>query len=159
MDSDGEFDETRFFRALMDSGVRVLLIGRRALIALGLPLLTHDYDLWVHRDDIAMLNDALAPLGFQPTRTVDEARAAGRYVLQDTEHVDVLVARGVGTFEGNRVAFDDLWVRRQRCEVAPGVFVALPDLDGLIETKKFARRARDVEDIRLLELLRKELEA
>jgi hypothetical protein len=46
-----EFEEADFFRALSRSGARVLLIGRRALIALGLPVLTADYDLWVHIDD------------------------------------------------------------------------------------------------------------
>ena len=47
----GEFDEALFFRAIFGSGARVLLIGRQALIALGLPVLTADYDLWAHIDD------------------------------------------------------------------------------------------------------------
>jgi hypothetical protein len=34
------FDEAAFFRAVHDSHVRALLIGRRALVVLGLPLLT-----------------------------------------------------------------------------------------------------------------------
>ena len=156
MEEDRPFDEAEFFRAIAQSGARVLLIGRRALIALGLPVLTHDYDLWVHRDDLDALNRALAPLGFVPSRTVAEAHATGRYVLQDTEHVDVLVAQGVGTFEGTRVGFDALWANRQQCEVAPGVMIALPELDDLIETKKFARRAKDADDLRLLEILRRE---
>ena len=50
------FDEAEFFEAVAESGARVLLIGRRAMIALGLPVLTSDYDLWVHIDDIAKLN-------------------------------------------------------------------------------------------------------
>jgi hypothetical protein len=37
-----EFDETEFFRAIQDSGARALLIGRRALVALGIPVLTAD---------------------------------------------------------------------------------------------------------------------
>ena len=35
-----EFDELAFFRAIHESGVRALLIGRRALVLLGLPVLT-----------------------------------------------------------------------------------------------------------------------
>lgn len=38
--------------AIARSDVRALLIGRRALIALGLPLNTRDYDFWIHIDDI-----------------------------------------------------------------------------------------------------------
>ncbi len=41
-----DFDEGEFFRAISASGSRALLIGRRALIALGIPLLTADYDFW-----------------------------------------------------------------------------------------------------------------
>ena len=51
-----EFDEVVFFSAIEKSGARTLLIGRRALILLGIPVLTADYDLWVHIDDIESLN-------------------------------------------------------------------------------------------------------
>jgi len=54
----GEFDETLFFRAIQDAGVRALLIGRRALVLLGLPVLTADYDFWIAIDDIAAFNEA-----------------------------------------------------------------------------------------------------
>jgi hypothetical protein len=39
------FDELAFFKALSGSGARALLIGRRALVLLGLPVLTADYDI------------------------------------------------------------------------------------------------------------------
>jgi hypothetical protein len=39
------FDEEALFSAIARSGVRALLIGRRALVALGIPVLTADYDL------------------------------------------------------------------------------------------------------------------
>jgi len=39
------FDELEFFRAIQQSGARALLIGRRALVLLGLPVLTAEYDL------------------------------------------------------------------------------------------------------------------
>jgi hypothetical protein len=37
-----QLDEIAFFRAVANSGARALLIGRRALIALGLPVMTRD---------------------------------------------------------------------------------------------------------------------
>ena len=64
-----EFDEVEFFRAVQASEVRALLIGRRALVALGLPVLTADYDFWIHIDDIQALNGALEPFGLTPTRS------------------------------------------------------------------------------------------
>jgi hypothetical protein len=151
-----EFDETEFFQAIAASGARALLIGRRALVALGIPVLTADYDFWLHIDDIAAFNAAVVPQGLLPTRTPDEARGRGRYVLENDERVDVLVARTVPTVDGVRTSFEDVWSRRRLLEVAVGIAVAVPALDDLILTKRFAGRPKDLEDIRLLEALRKE---
>jgi hypothetical protein len=151
-----EFDEADFFRAIAGSGARALLIGRRALVALGIPVLTADYDFWLHIEDIVAFNTAGEPQGLFPTRTPDEARARGRYVLENDERVDVLVARTVPTVDGVRVSFEDVWSRRQTLEVSPGVALAVPALDDLILTKRFGGRPKDLEDIRLLEALRRE---
>jgi hypothetical protein len=149
-----EFDEVEFFRAIARSGARAMLIGRRALVALGLPVLTADYDFWIHIDDIAAFNEAAAPHGLVPTKDPAQARATGRYVLENDEIVDVLVARAVPTVTGERVVFDDIWARRRSVDVGPGISVALPALDDLIATKRFAARPKDLEDIRLLQILR-----
>ena len=151
-----EFDEAEFFRAIAESEARALLIGRRALIALGLPVLTVDYDFWIHADDAARFNVAAEPFGLLPTHTPDEARARGRYVLQNDERVDILVARSVPTVDGVRVAFDDLWERRRLLSSGEHLSIAVPELDDLILTKRFGGRPKDLEDIRLLETLRGE---
>ena len=153
---ESDFDEAEFFRAIAASGARALLIGRRALVALGIPVLTADYDFWLHVDDIAAFNAAAEPQGLFPTRTPDEARGRGRYVLENDERVDVRVARSIPTVDGVRVAFEDVWSRRHTLEVGAGVAVAVPALDDLILTKRFGGRPKDLEDIRLLEALRKE---
>lgn len=149
-----EFDEIEFFRAVERSGARALLIGRRALVVLGLPVLTADYDFWIHIDDIALLNTATEPFGLLPTRLPEEARARGRYVLENDEHVDVLVARSVPTVDAGRVVFEEIWTRRRVVTLAAGVNLALPSLEDLIATKRIAPRPKDLEDIRLLEALR-----
>lgn len=151
----GDFDEARFFRAIFTSGARVLLIGRQALIALGLPVLTADYDFWVAFEDVERMNAALAPLDFIPNRTPQEARTIGRYVLEDSEHVDVLLARSVITVHGETVAFEDLWSRRLVVPFEDGVELSLPTIDDLIATKLFAARERDKADIAMLEALKK----
>ena len=120
-----EFDEAEFFRAIAASGTRALLIGRRALVALGIPVLTADYDFWLHVDDIVAFNAAAEPQGLFPTRTPDEARGRGRYVLENDERVDVLVAHTVPTVDGVRVAFEDVWSRRHTLEVGAGVAVEI----------------------------------
>ena len=107
------FDEEELFRVLHESGTRVLLIGRRAMIALGLPVLTADDDLWLHIDDIERLNACARELDLFPNYPADAARARGRYVLENSERVDVLVARRVSTKQdpSGHVTFDDVWSR------------------------------------------------
>lgn len=153
------FDEEGFFRALHESGARVLLIGRRALVLLGAPVLTADYDLWVHIDDIERLNAAVAPFDLFPNHPPDVARARGRYVLENDEHVDVLIARRQSTKDGEVVTFDDVWERRRSVLYKGVVVVALPNVDDLIRTKKWSMRQKDVSDIELLETLKRREEA
>lgn len=147
------FDEVGFFRALHRSGARALLIGRRALVLLGLPVLTADYDFWLAIGDIERLNEAAAPFALYPRHTPDEARRRGRYVLENDEHIDVLIAKAVPTIEGRTVEFEDLWTRRRAVGLAD-VDVWIPSLDDLILTKQFGARPKDLEDIRLLRILK-----
>ena len=153
-----DFDEVAFFRALEHSGARALLIGRRALVLLGLPVLTADYDFWLAIDDIARFNDATALFGLHPTRTAEDARRTGRYALENDEHIDVLVARAVSAGDAGPVEFDALWQRRRPVPIAPDVTVQMPTIADLILTKRIAGRPKDLEDIRLLEILQQEEE-
>ena len=147
------FDERSFFSAVHASGVRALLIGRRALVLLGLPLLTADYDYWIAIDDIERFNALAAAFQLHPTRTAPDARRHGGYVLENDEHVDVLVARSLPTLHGSPVDFEGLWTRRHTIDVGT-VPVCIPSLDDLILTKQIASRPKDLEDVRLLRILK-----
>ena len=149
-----EFDQPGFFRAIEQSGARALLIGRQALIVLGLPVLTKDYDFWIPSDDAALLNAALETFELYPNRSPEQAQKVGRYVLENDERVDVLVARRMTTVDGIQLTFDDAWQRRVQIPLTDGVHVTIPSIDDLILTKRFAARPKDAEDVRLLEVLR-----
>lgn len=147
------FDEVAFFRALYRSRARALLIGRRALVVLGLPVLTADYDFWIAIDDIEAFNAVAASFELRPTHAPAEARQRGRYVLENDERIDVLVARSLTTLDGQALEFDALWHRRHTVAL-DDVQVALPSIDDLILTKQVASRPKDLEDIRLLRVLK-----
>lgn len=149
------FDEVQFFRAVYQRGVRALLIGRRALVFLGLPVLTADYDFWIAIDDIEAFNAAAAAFDLRPSQAADEARRRGRYVLENDEHIDVLVARSVTTVNGQVVEFDAVWRAKHTVALAD-VSVCVPNVDDLILTKQVAPRPKDLEDIRLLRILKEE---
>jgi len=143
------FDESELFRAVAASGARSLLFGRQAVVALGAPVLTGDYDFWLAIDDIDKFNRALEPLGFSPTKTPEQARASGRYVLEGDTRIDVLIARAASSADGERLSFEDAWTRRQTLR-AGAVEVTLPSIPDLIRTKRWSSRPKDLEDIRFL---------
>jgi hypothetical protein len=147
------FDEKAFFHALDRSGARALLIGRRALVLLGLPVLTADYDFWIAIDDIESFNAVAAQFDLHPTRTPIEARRHGRYVLENDEHVVVLVARSVSTIDGRAVQFEELWKGRSHVAL-DDARICVPSLDDLILTTQIRSRPKDLEDIRLLRILK-----
>lgn len=151
------FDEIGMFRAIADSGVRALLIGRRAVIAYGVPVMTSDYDFWMPADDAQRLNEALRPLELVPNRSPEEARRVGGYRLENDTNIDLLTARSVATIDGVSVFFEEVWLRRIYASIDDGVKVAMPCLDDLILTKRFGGRPRDADDIRALEFLRSKL--
>jgi len=154
----GEFEEVAFFRAIQDASVRALLIGRRALVLLGLPVLTADYDFWIDIEDVAAFNRVGTVFELRPSLQPEEARRRGRYVLENDEHVDVLVARSVPTIDGVDVRFEDVWSRRRPLRLGPGLDIQIPAVPDLILTKRFAARPKDLEDIRLLRILESESE-
>lgn len=123
------------------------------MIALGIPVLTADYAFWLHVDDAESFNRALAPFDMIPSRTPEEARKAGRYVIENGEHVDVLVACQVSIQDGVPVRFDDVFDRSEEVELAAGARVRVPSLADLILTKQFGARPKDVADVDLLEAL------
>jgi hypothetical protein len=137
----GDFDELAFFQAIAASGARALLIGRRALVLLGLPVLTADYDFWIAIDDIPSFNAAAAPFGLVPTRDPVDARSRGRYALENDEHVDVLVARSVPTTDDVTVQFDDVWERRREIALDGRTTVPVPSLNDLIRMNDRVARA------------------
>ena len=94
------------------------------------------------------------PFDLVPNRAPDEARRVGRYVLENDEHVDVLVARQQSTKDGVVVRFDDVWARRVTLEFDAGTNLYVPTIDDLILTKRWAMRDKDLADIRLLEVLK-----
>jgi hypothetical protein len=151
-----DFDEAGFFHAVQESGVRALLIGRRALIALGLPLVTGDYDYWMPSADIERFNAAAEPFALYPNCAPDEARRRGRYVLENDTRVDVLLAQRMSGKDGEVLTFEEAWQRRCLESYDPRTNLIIPDIDDLIRTKRWSLRPKDLPDIQMLELLRQQ---
>jgi hypothetical protein len=149
---DDFLDEADLFKAVADSGARALLIGRRALVALGLPVSTYDFDFWLHIEDIDLFNQALEVHEHFANMTPEVARTRGRYTIENGEHIDVLVSRTRRTPDGFLLEFEDAWERRQQIPFGD-TRIAIPSIRDLITTKRWASRAKDIADIQMLEAL------
>jgi hypothetical protein len=145
-------EEGELFRAVQRSHAHALLIGRQALIMLGLPVLTRDFDYWIRAEDVEAFNAALEPLGLHPNCTAEQARGRGRYVLENGERVDVMLVREARADDGTIVRFDALWADRRSVR-SGSIEITMPSIDGLILTKRLGGRPKDAEDIRMLRVL------
>jgi hypothetical protein len=67
-------DEGSLYRSASSAGARAVLIGRQALIALGLPVLTNDDDFWVHLEDLQRFHAAARPNDAEDLRLLEVLR-------------------------------------------------------------------------------------
>jgi hypothetical protein len=102
---------------------------------------------------VECLNAAFEAIDHFANFPPDVARTRGRYVLENGQHVDVMIARSKSDEDGSRLSFDEAWESRQTLEIAPGLSVFLPSVPHLIATKRWASRPRDLVDIEWLTLL------
>ena len=59
----------------------------------------------MHSDDIEKLNEAVRPFDLEANRDPSAARRTGRYVLENDEHIDVLVSDARTTVDSLLVRF------------------------------------------------------
>ena len=100
-----DFDEAVFFRSIAGSAARALLIGRRALVALGIPVLTADYDFWLHIEDMK----TFPPPG---PAALARVRALSERVL-DAEEFRSLLAVPISEAEAEEARSLIRWFRRR----------------------------------------------
>jgi hypothetical protein len=146
-------DPLEFLRRLHLREVRYLLVGRQALVLLGAPLLSADYDFYLspEKED---LEDVLAisrELGLEvsPRRP---ARAPFFTLLADTLKLDLFRARRYVTKGGEAFTFEEMFGRRRTIPVEDFA-VTVPAIEDLIRTKLVRDLPRDREDIKYLQVL------
>ena len=161
-------DLERIFAALEGSGARYLVVGGVAVVLHGHPRFTADLDLALALDDrnVEKALAAVEGLGYRPREPVplraftdpeqraDWVRTKGMTVfslwsadLPGTE-IDLFVA--------DPLPFEVAWPRRLRADLG-GLTVSVASLVDLIEMKRRAGRPQDLEDVRQLEAIAREL--
>ena len=138
------------FRSFRDLEVRYLVVGGVAAILHGVPRAKLDLDILIEAtpDNVRRLLDALlrAGLGTASLTTAEAPLANEITVFNDRVRVDVLTS-----IPG--VTFAPAWERRQAMRFEGQEFFVV-SRDDLIASKRATGRSVDLEDVRLLELVR-----
>ncbi len=136
------------FSSFHSHNVRYVIIGGIAAILYGVPRATFDLDILIEAtpENAQKLLDALldAGLGTASLTTPDAVLAHEITIFRDKVRIDVQTSTP-------GLDFTPAWARRETMHYGGQVFYVV-SRDDLITSKRAAGRARDLEDIRLLEV-------
>jgi len=151
-------------KTLSDARVRYLVVGVVAVVLHGYSRTTGDLDLVVELspDNLARALDALERSGFQPRPPVplkSFTDPEARRLWIETKNLQVfslwypeLPGFEVGLFVEEPFDFNQAWTRRVEVELAVTTATVV-GLEDLLALKREAGRARDLEDVAVLEAL------
>lgn len=161
-------DLERVFGALEASGARYLVVGGVAVVLHGHPRFTADLDLALALDpaNIEAALSALEGIGYRPRAPVPLRAFADLEQRADWERTKGLTVFSlwsadlpgteVDLFASDPLPFEPAWGRRLRAQVG-GLSVNVASLGDLIEMKRRAGRPQDLDDVRELEAIAREL--
>jgi len=132
--------------------VKYLFIGKSGAILYGYPGTTQDIDIFPQKsaENCKNLVGALKELGFVMDRVLEEGIIAGKDFIQirgGPFPLDIVFAPdGIESFD-----------KAQRCSKLIDGRFPTASIDDIIESKKAAKRQRDIEELPRLEAFRNEL--
>lgn len=147
--------EVSFFKLIRELNrvkVRYLIIGRRAVILYGGPVLTADTDLWIHPEDKRrVLSLLLDRLGLEISHPPDTKRpiVSG---FSGSKKYDLFFQRSVKNIEDEKIEFEDCYKNSVLKEdPREGISFRIPSIDDLIRLKKIRKpNVKDEQDIEYL---------
>ncbi len=147
-----EIDFLDVIRELNRRRIRFLIIGRRAVILYGAPVLTADHDLWIHSADkvktLSLLSDEL---DFELSHAPDTRRPIVTG-FSGMRKYDLFFHKSVKNMENETIEFETCYEKSVFKEDArEGISFRIPCIDDLIRLKKIRRpNVKDEQDIEYL---------
>jgi hypothetical protein len=153
MESESFQDPIEFLRALHEIEVPYLLVGRQALVLLGAPLMTADYDFWLspEREHLDRLLSLAREKGLEVSVS-DPVRGPFFSLLGDSLKLDFFRGRKYSFKGGEPFTFAEVYSRRKVVPVE-GFAVYVPCLEDLLRTKRIRSCPKDLEDVKYLQVL------
>jgi hypothetical protein len=132
--------------------IRYLIIGRRAVILYGGPVLTGDNDIWIHTPDRRKALSFLAEeFEFELSHPVDTKRPIVTG-FSGMKRYDLFFHKSVRNIENERIEFDECYRNSVLVEdPSKSIYFRVPSIDDLIRLKKIRKpNVRDEQDIEYL---------
>jgi len=147
--------EVKFFDLIREFNrrkIRYLIIGRRAVVLYGGPVLTADHDLWIHPEDrekaLNLLSDKLGFELSQPPSTKKPIVTG----FSGAKKYDLFFQRSIRNIDRETIEFEQC-LRNSIIKEDPeeDVQFRIPSIDDLIRLKKIRRpNVKDEQDIQYL---------
>lgn len=131
--------------------IRHLVIGRRAVILYGGPVLTGDSDLWIHRADREKALSLLKNLDFDLSHPVDTKRPIVT-AFSGMKKYDLSFHKRTRNLEDEAIDFDECYRNSTLIEdPSRDILFRVPCIDDLIRLKKLRKpNVKDEQDIEYL---------
>lgn len=152
MEPEKEVSLFKLIRALNQRNIRYLIIGRRAVILYGGPVLTADADLWIHPEDKKrVLSSLLDKLGLEISDSPDTKKPVISG-FSGPKKFDFFFQKSVRNIEGDTIEFEHCYQNSiLKKDPAENVSFRIPSIDDLIRLKKIRRpNVKDEQDIEYL---------
>ena len=152
MEGEKELDFLDVVRELEGRGIRFLIIGRRAVILYGAPVLTTDHDLWIHpadkRECLSFLSEGLAFEISHPPDTNKPIVTA----FSGMRKYDLFFHRRINNAENEGIEFDRCYSEATIIEdESDKIRFRIPSIDDLIRLKRIREpNVKDEQDIAYL---------
>jgi hypothetical protein len=147
--------EVKFFdliREFNHQQIRYLIIGRRAVILYGGPVLTADHDLWIHPGDKKkVLSILLEKFSFELSHPLDTKRPTVTG-FSGMRKYDLFFQKSVRNMENETIEFEECYKNSiTKEDVGMGVSFRIPSIEDLIRLKKIKKpNVKDEQDIEYL---------
>jgi hypothetical protein len=146
--------ELDFFDIIKDfnrMGIRYLIIGRRAVVLYGAPVLTADYDFWIDSKERATVLAYFSKKGCALSHDEGSLKPIIQ-VYAGPRKIDLFFHQAVRNLDGDLVEFKSCYenatIKEDREQ---DILFRIPSIDDLIKTKKIRKvNVKDLQDIEYL---------
>lgn len=152
MEPEKEVSFFKLIRELNRAKVRYLIIGRRAVVLYGGPVLTADTDLWIHPEDkervLSLIEDRL---DIELSDAIDTRKpiVSG---FSGMKKFDLFFQKSVRNIEGETIEFEECYKNSTlKKDPKENISFRVPSVDDLIRLKRIRKpNIKDEQDIEYL---------